>query len=88
MAGARVSGRVLALGTGVIHISDIPVVWNIVWNATAAAFIAVIIINLLLDGVETSFNGPHCVSAGVADMAACIHLDSLARYFICCFVRQ
>lgn len=25
-------GAVLALGTGVIHISDIPVVWNIVWN--------------------------------------------------------
>jgi hypothetical protein len=35
-------------GNGVIHIHDIPVVWNIVWNATAA-FIAVIIISLLLD---------------------------------------
>jgi len=41
-------GAALALGTGVIHIADIPVVWNIVWNATAA-FIAVIIISLLLD---------------------------------------
>lgn len=41
-------GAVLALGTGVIHIADIPVVWNIIWNATAA-FIAVIIISLLLD---------------------------------------
>ena len=41
-------GAVLALVTGVIHIADIPVVWNIVWNATAA-FIAVIIISLLLD---------------------------------------
>ncbi|TCQ76544.1 arsenite efflux membrane protein ArsB [Raoultella ornithinolytica] len=41
-------GAALALGSGVIHIDDIPVVWNIVWNATAA-FIAVIIISLLLD---------------------------------------
>ena len=41
-------GAMLALVTGVIHIADIPVVWNIVWNATAA-FIAVIIISLLLD---------------------------------------
>ncbi|EMB2216074.1 arsenic transporter [Enterobacter hormaechei subsp. hoffmannii] len=41
-------GAVLALVTGVIHIDDIPVVWSIVWNATAA-FIAVIIISLLLD---------------------------------------
>lgn len=41
-------GAVLALASGVIHINDIPVVWNIVWNATAT-FIAVIIISLLLD---------------------------------------
>ena len=41
-------GAALALVTGVIHIDDIPVVWNIVWNATAA-FIAVIVISLLLD---------------------------------------
>lgn len=38
----------LALIFGVIHPGDIPVVWNIVWNATAT-FIAVIIISLLLD---------------------------------------
>ena len=29
-------GAVLALVTGVVHPGDIPVVWNIVWNATAA----------------------------------------------------
>jgi arsenical pump membrane protein len=42
------AGAAVALLTGVIQLSDIPVVWQIVWNATAA-FIAIIIISLLLD---------------------------------------
>ena len=41
-------GALLALLTGVISQADIPVVWGIVWNATFA-FIAIIIISLLLD---------------------------------------
>jgi len=41
-------GALAALLAGVIHVSDIPVVWHIVWNATGA-FVAVIIISLLLD---------------------------------------
>lgn len=41
-------GATAALLLGVVQLSDIPVVWHIVWNATAA-FIAIIIISLLLD---------------------------------------
>lgn len=41
-------GATTALLLGVVQLSDIPVVWHIVWNATAA-FIAIIIISLLLD---------------------------------------
>ncbi len=42
------AGALVALLAGVIQVGDIPVVWNIVWNATGA-FVAVIIISLLLD---------------------------------------
>ena len=41
-------GALVALLAGVIHLADIPAVWNIVWNATGT-FVAVIIISLLLD---------------------------------------
>jgi len=42
------AGAAVALLTGVVQLSDIAVVWQIVWNATAA-FIAIIIVSLLLD---------------------------------------
>lgn len=42
------AGALAALLAGVIHLSDIPLVWHIVWNATGT-FIAIIIISLLLD---------------------------------------
>lgn len=41
-------GAVLSLLLGTVSVADIPVVWSIVWNATAT-FIAIIIISLLLD---------------------------------------
>lgn len=41
-------GALVALGFGVIQLSDIPMVWHIIWNATGT-FIAIIIISLLLD---------------------------------------
>lgn len=45
---SAMGGALAALLLGVIHLSDIPLVWHIVWNASAT-FIAVIIISLLLD---------------------------------------
>ena len=42
------AGAIVALLAGVIQVADIPVVWGIVWNATGA-FVAIIIISLLLD---------------------------------------
>jgi arsenical pump membrane protein len=45
---SALAGAAAALCLGVVHLADIPVVWHIVWNATAT-FIAVIIISLLLD---------------------------------------
>ncbi|WP_432380778.1 arsenic transporter [Duganella sp. P38] len=41
-------GAAVALLAGVIHVGDIPVVWHIIWNATAT-FVAIIVTSLLLD---------------------------------------
>lgn len=45
---SALGGAAAALLLGVVALNDIPVVWGIVWNATAA-FVAIIVISLLLD---------------------------------------
>jgi arsenical pump membrane protein len=45
---SAMGGAAVALVAGVVTVSDIPVVWNIVWNATAT-FVAIIVVSLLLD---------------------------------------
>jgi arsenical pump membrane protein len=42
------AGALAALLAGAISLSDIPVVWHIIWNATGT-FVALIVISLLLD---------------------------------------
>ncbi|GGA44909.1 hypothetical protein GCM10011328_20060 [Hafnia psychrotolerans] len=67
-------GAALALVSGVVHIGDIPVVWNIVWNATAT-FIAVI--RFLRVG------GAACRAVGQRSWPFAVYLHCPARRFRC-----
>ncbi len=45
---SALGGAAVALLTTVVSLSDIPIVWDIVWNATFA-FVAIVIVSLILD---------------------------------------
>ncbi|MCL4445408.1 MAG: arsenic transporter [Actinobacteria bacterium] len=45
---SALGGAALALVLGVVHLSNIPTVWGIIWNATFT-FVAIIIVSLVLD---------------------------------------
>lgn len=63
-------GAVLALVTGVIHINDIPVVWNIVW--TRQRHLLRSLSSVCYSMRPVSLSGPHCTSpAGVTGVVAC-----------------
>lgn len=69
---SAVFGAVLATIFGVVHLSDIPLVWQIIWNATGT-FVALIVISLLLTRRGSS-PGRRCmwpVGDGAAD-ASCL----------------
>lgn len=65
IAWSASAGALLALLYGVISLSDIPLVWSIVWNATAT-LIAIIVSTLLLD--EAGFSNGQRFTWRVGDV--------------------
>ena len=85
---SALGGAAVALLAGVVTLADVPVVWHIVWNATAT-FVAIIVVSLLLD--EAGFfewSALHVARWGRGPRASALRARRPAGRGRVCAVRQ